>query len=464
MIQVKLHRGQKEIALDAHKYRIICAGRQWGKSVLSRMIVLKWASENQGIYWIVSPTYRQGKQNHWRQLLREVPRKWIVKQNEVELSITLQNGSVIELKGAENPDSLRGAKLNGLVVDEIASIRNWDWLWNEVLQATLLVNDAPAIFISTPRGFNHFYNLFNQGQGGHESYKSWRFTSYDNPFITKANIDEKKKELFEDTFAQEYLADFRTATGLAHKVWDRAIHLIDNFDIPDTWSYARGFDYGSAHPTASVRVAVDSEDNWFVDSCYKQSGRSISEHATTILSEDYGKGFVICYGDPSGAQWFTEFQQNNLNIQPANKEIGQAARSWVEYGVERINERLKPVPGRTVRLPDGRVINNAPCLFVLKRPATNVFVGEVELLKWKETSTGETLPSLDETDDPTGHFDLMAALRYLTVSFKKPADLPEDFNRETKDFSFGTNPNWSINHNGDWSVGTRESNQRLKGR
>ena len=77
-----------------------------------------------------SPNYKQSKMIHWRDYQNEIPKEWVDKKNEVELSFTLKNGSVIELKGAENPDSLSGVKLRGLVIDEIASIRNWEWIWS----------------------------------------------------------------------------------------------------------------------------------------------------------------------------------------------------------------------------------------------------------------------------------------------------------------------------------------------
>ena len=149
--QVKVSKWQYEVYKDEHRFRIVCSGRRSGKSVLSRLIVLDWATKQPGLYWIVSPTYKQSKQIHWREFQREIPFQWIAKKNEVDLSITLKNGSLIELKGAENPDALRGVKLRGLVIDEIASIRNWDWLWQEVLRATLTDYEAPAIFISTPK-------------------------------------------------------------------------------------------------------------------------------------------------------------------------------------------------------------------------------------------------------------------------------------------------------------------------
>ena len=228
MLIPKLHEGQYEVATDNHRFRVICAGRRWGKSVLAQLIVLKWATENVGTYWIVNPTYRQAKQIHWRHLINLVPREWVHKKNEVELSITLKNGSIIELKGAENPDALRGVKLHGLVIDEIASIRNWEWLWSEVLRPTLTDYAAPALFISTPKGYNHFYEIYKKGQED-GSYKSWRFTSYDNPYIKAEEIDHAKKELTEDTFQQEYMADFRKFTGLVYKEFQREVHVIEPF-------------------------------------------------------------------------------------------------------------------------------------------------------------------------------------------------------------------------------------------
>src|SRR4030042_614646 len=197
-MKVILSKWQDEVASDPHRFRVICAGRRSGKSVLARLTLLKWSLEHVVTYYLVSPTYRQAKSIHWVELRKEVPREWVAKTNETELSITLKNGSVIELKGAENPDALRGIKLRGLVIDEIASIRNWEWLWQEVLRPTLTDYEAPAIFISTPKGYNHFYELFQAGQQSTGDYRSWRFTSYDNPYIPKQEIDNAKKELTED--------------------------------------------------------------------------------------------------------------------------------------------------------------------------------------------------------------------------------------------------------------------------
>jgi hypothetical protein len=371
----------------------------------------------------VSPTYRQAKSIHWNEIRKLVPRGLVEKTNETELSITLKNGSVIELKGAENPDALRGVKLRGLVIDEIASIRNWDWLWQEVLRPTLTDHSAPAIFISTPKGFNHFHSLFEIGQHGGD-YKSWRFTSYDNPYIPKEEIDNAKKELTEDTFQQEYMADFRKYTGLVYKDFQREIHVIEPFGIPPGWFIFRGIDFGSTNPTAALWIAVDSDDNWFVYDEHYATGQTIDYHAGVINSKSNGRSIQTTYGDPSGAQWIQEFAQRGIYITPANKETGTSFNSWVRFGIEKISERLKLIPGRIVGIPyvqpqteSSRSLLGMPSLYIFSN-CINV-IREFETYRWKEKSVTQA-QDLNEPDVPEKANDhAMDALRYFAVSYKK---------------------------------------------
>ena len=442
MAQVKLHHTQFEVAQDNHRFRVICAGRRWGKSVLSQLVVLQWATKGIGTYWIVSPTYRQGKQIHWKGLQRIIPYDWVAKKNEVELSLTLKNGSVIELKGAENPDALRGVKLRGLVIDEIASIRNWDWLFSEVLRPTLTDYSAPALFISTPKGYNHFHRLFELGQQINDQYKSWRFTSYDNPYIPKGEIDNAKKELTEDTFQQEYMADFRKYTGLVYKEFQREIHIVEPFDIPDSWSIYRGFDFGSTNPTAVLFIACDSDDNWFIADEHYSTEQTIDFHAGVINSNKFSSRVSASYGDPSGAQWISEFAQRGIYITPANKEVGTNFNSWVRYGIEKVAERLKMVPGKFVSIPQKEAtqapIQGMPALYIFKTCENTI--REFETYRWKEKSVTQA-QDLNEPDVPEKANDhAMDALRYFAVSYKradKPYTIPKN-DISNKDWSLGS--------------------------
>jgi hypothetical protein len=351
---------------------------------------------------------------HWREIQNEIPREYIQKKNEVELSITLKNGSIIELKGAENPDALRGVKLRGLVIDEIASIRNWDWLWSEVLRPTLTDYSAPALFISTPKGFNHFYDLYNHGQQNEGDYRSWRFTSYDNPYISKEEIDNAKQELTEDTFQQEYMADFRKYTGLVYKEFSREIHVVEPFTIPDSWQIYRGVDFGSTNPTCCLWIAVDSDENLFVFDEHYQTGQTIDYHAGIINTKLPGRNIVATYGDPSGAQWIQEFASRGIYITPANKEVGTNFNTWVRYGIEKVAEKLKQIPGHMAAAVEGR----SASLYVFST-CTNL-IHEFETYRWKEKSVSQA-QDLNEPDVPEKANDhALDALRYFAVSYQKP--------------------------------------------
>jgi phage terminase large subunit len=365
---------------------------------------------------------------HWRDYQNEIPQEWVSKRNEVELSFTLKNGSVIELKGAENPDSLRGVKLRGLVIDEIASIRNWGWIWSEVLRPTLTDYSSPALFISTPKGFNHFYELFTEApRENPDTYRSWHFTSYDNPSISKQELDDAKKELTEDTFAQEYLADFRKYTGLVYKNFSREVHVIEPFDIPDNYQIYRGIDFGSTNPTACLFIAVDPDDNWFVVHEHYATGETIDYHAGLINTIPLSKRVSATYGDPSGAQWITEFAQRGIYITPANKEAGTGFNTWVRYGIEKVSGKLASLPGRVISKVPGR----SAALYIFS--GCTATISEFETYRWKEKSVSQA-QDLNEPDVPEKANDhALDALRYFAVSYQKPADdmdmLPDDTKR-----------------------------------
>jgi len=343
-LTIALTPAQLEVANDPHRYRIICAGRRFGKSTLARMLLLQMAMKQQGLYWIVSPTYTQSVQNHWREMLREFPQQLIAKKYEGR-SVTLINGSVIELKGADNPDALRGVKLRGLCVDEIASIRAWSWLWEEVLSATLLDNSAPAIFIGTPKGYNHFYDLFNLGQRQSGDYKSWRFTSYDNPTIKKEEIDKKKDDLLEDVFYQEYMADFRKYTGLVYKEFDRLIHVKDiSLDEFQPVYWIRGLDRGYTNPSAIPIIAVNKEGDFYqTHELYKVGMTNTVLHDELLaLDETTGiKSYEYETMDSAAAGDILELNQFGHNFVGVEKQSGETNVNYVRYKIQRWATRLQ---------------------------------------------------------------------------------------------------------------------------
>jgi len=202
------------------KYYVCNIGRQWGKTMFATNQLLYWAINNPGsqIAW-VSPVYSQSKKV-FDELERATVRSGMFEFNRSELTVK-GCGSTIRFFSGERPDNIRGNTFDYLVIDEMAFTR--PELWREVLQATVLVKGKKVIFISTPKGKNHFYNLSLQ-HNYDDKYRYFHFGSYDNPMIDPNEIDAIKRSLPDHVFRQEYLAEFMdNSSGLFKNVKDNAI-------------------------------------------------------------------------------------------------------------------------------------------------------------------------------------------------------------------------------------------------
>ncbi len=326
-----LHTAQSLIAKDTHRFRVVNIGRRGGKTTLAilEMISKGYAQKNRKICYI-SPTYQQSRDIAWAELMN-ICKPIAVKVNETRLEITVSTQdsgtSLIMLRGWESVETLRGQKFDFLVIDEIASMRNW-WLnWNEVLRPTLTDTKGEALFISTPKGFNHFYDLYNF-QERDIDYKSFHFTSYDNPHLPKDELDKARKELPEDQFAQEYLADFRKSEGLVYKEFNRETSVYADHDIHPADALV-SIDWGYTNPTAIYKIIKDYDDNYWVTSEYYKTGKTTSEiieYAKTLLGNKY-------YPDPAEPDRIEEMRRANLNVREVSKDI--------EAGISSVRELLK---------------------------------------------------------------------------------------------------------------------------
>lgn len=189
---------------EPFKYYTLNIGRQFGKSMLGLNQMLYWAINDPGcnIAW-VSPVYKQSKKV-FADFEKYTQNSGLFHFNKSELTIEGM-GSKIQFFSGERPDNIRGNTFNYLIVDEMAFCRKE--LWDEVLSATVLVKGKKILFISTPKGKNHFHSLYMRSNYDNR-YKSFTFTSYQNPMIDAREIDERRESLPEYVFKQEYLAEF----------------------------------------------------------------------------------------------------------------------------------------------------------------------------------------------------------------------------------------------------------------
>jgi len=257
-----------------------------------------------------------------------------LKVNESRLELTLRTqysgSSLIALHGWESVENLRGTGNDFLVPDEVAMYRDFWASWHEVLRPTLTDTKGDALFLSTPKGFNHFYDLFNL-EALDSDYKSFHFTTYDNPYLPKEEIEKAKFELTEDRFAQEYLADFRKTEGLVFKEFNRGKHLYQELPIREI-EYIAGIDFGFTNPTAVVAIKKDYDNNYWVVGEWYKTKRTETQIAEYVAS----CGFNAVYPDPEAPSAIEVLNQKSVNVVEVIKN-----KDSVKTGINLIRELFK---------------------------------------------------------------------------------------------------------------------------
>ncbi len=224
-----LHDAQMSIFSSPARFKIVAAGRRFGKSYLSAVTLLIEALKEVNEYgykldptkvvYYVAPTFQQAKDIMWKLLIKlgglAENGGVIASKNETTSSLKLVNGREIHLKGSDRPETLLGVGLSYVVMDEYASMR--PNVWEEILSPTLADVKGGALFIGSPRGKNHFFKLFMEARKeeaeGHKEWAAFTFKSIDNPYLSEDEIKSQKRRLSKAAFKQEFEASFSTAGG-----------------------------------------------------------------------------------------------------------------------------------------------------------------------------------------------------------------------------------------------------------
>ena len=157
----------------------------------------------------IAPFLRQAKAIAWARLKQKIEplrRTSVIDINEGELSVRFKhNGAIIRLFGGDNPDALRGMRLDGCVIDEVAQIKNE--LWSDIVQPALSDRLGWSLFIGTPQGINLFSELYYKAVN-EEGWTASRYTVFDTDSLHPDEVTRLKRDMSETSFAREYLCDF----------------------------------------------------------------------------------------------------------------------------------------------------------------------------------------------------------------------------------------------------------------
>lgn len=293
-----LSNAQDIVAKSTARWRVVIAGRRFGKTHLSIRELCYHAKEPNKECWYVAPSYKMAKQIVWRKLKNKLQDlNWVSKANETELSLYLKNGSTISLKGADNYDSLRGVGLDFIVLDEFADID--PEAWYETLRPTLSDKQGRALFIGTPKGIGNWaYEIYQNTQDDPDSWASFTYTTLDGGNVPPEEVEQARKDLDERTFRQEYMATFETFAGRIYYGFDRAQNVRAwTKPIPDVVYIGMDF---NIDPMSAVIAVREGDSLYVIDEIRLFS--SNTQEAVAEIKSRYRSSKIFVYPDPAGHQ------------------------------------------------------------------------------------------------------------------------------------------------------------------
>lgn len=399
---MELTSAQDEIAADIHRFRVVVCGRKFGKTTLeSEEIKGKALSKDNQRILYVAPTLGDARRLMWDRLRNEL-RPAIERENDtrLELKIKTQQGgfSDVFLGSWELVDNYRGDEFDFILFDEVQDYRAFWTGWQEAMRPTLTPRQGSALFTGTAKGFNHLYDLYNI-QYRDDDFTSFHFSTYDNPFIPVEEIEKAKKELPDDRFAQEYLAEFRKSEGLVFKEFNREQHLFSEelFGWSESLS---GVDFGYTNPTAVMDVKVK-------DGVYYVTSEMYKTHLTDEETAEYvaAKRFNKVYPDPAQPQAIEVMKRKGVNVRDVSK-----GKDSIQAGIDQMRELFK----------SNRLFIHTSCVNL---------IAELETYSYADKS-----PYRNATENPIDEYNhAIDALRYVVMSHtvSKPIRRPARFTDRT---------------------------------
>ena len=334
-IKYTLHQpNQWQVFNDNARFVVLVAGRRFGKTTLAlvKLITAAFSKENTRS-WYISPSYRQSEMIAWKMLQDMLPPEVIVKKDETRLEMTLIGNREIALKGADNAESLKGAGLHFVVLDEYAQFKFN--VWQKIIRPMLTDTLGKALFIGTPEGKNSLWELWLKGQRKEDGFSSYQFKTIDNPFIDPKEIEEAKKQLSERYFKQEYEASFEDYVGLIWPEFNQS-HIIEPFYIDKIFMRMGIIDPAISGTSACLKAMLDEDGKVIIYEEYYEQNKRVSE-VCEVIKDDLR--WII---DPSSAakniqregklySLYDEYADNGIYAETGENDVDAGINRVAEY-------------------------------------------------------------------------------------------------------------------------------------
>ena len=298
-LDLTLRPAQGEVFSASNRFRVLVAGRRFGKSYLACIELLKAALERPGeTYFYCAPTYRMAKDIAWKTLKKIIPNSLVRSKNETELRMELVNDSTIELKGTENAAALRGRSLSGVVLDEAAFMEAE--VWFEVLRPALADKQGWALFISTPEGTaSWFYDLWCYvDEDATGDWKRWCFTTIQGGNVPTEEVEAARAQLDPRTFRQEFEASFENLSGLVAISFNDANIDKEVRDLP-ILPLLLGVDF-NVDPMSGICAVKKGDELWVFDEIIMTGGATTWDFAEEVINRYGVERRIVACPDPTG--------------------------------------------------------------------------------------------------------------------------------------------------------------------
>ena len=356
---MKLTKAQQIISDDVARFRVVVAGRRFGKTFLAINELAKYARYPDQKCLYIATTYRQAKGVIWEDLLQLLYEKnWVRKVNISDLTVTLVNNSTISLRSSDNSPALRGTKWNFIALDEYASMDSNTW--TSILRPTLSDTEGHALFIGTPFGRNHFWELYNNASVLGD-WSSHQFTTEQGGNVAPEEIEASKRDLDERTFNQEFNATFEDNKGTIAYAYDKD-NLRPSPQLSPSNALHIGMDFNTDNFAACVMLQ-NSDTLHVIDEFMLQN--SSTHDMCKEIQQRYGKRMIFVYPDASGNQRKTS--ANGMTDHLILHNAGFIVRNpksnpAVKDAITAVNSRLRSTTGEIKLYIDPKCKHTIDCL------------------------------------------------------------------------------------------------------
>lgn len=363
----------RETMAHPARFKVATRGRRSGKSREAAIWLHAGEIPADALLWYVAPYRKQAKQIMWP-LLKKLARGYGLGSraiSESELRVTWPNGSATQLHGADNPDGMVGVGLYRVVCDEYALWSKPD-TWEGIIRPMLTQSKGQGLFVSTPRGYNHHYDLHMRGQDPNDAdWMSWHSRTCDSPFVDPAEVEAARADMDPWLYRQEYEASFENSGNRAAYMFDRATHVVEP-NVPPCRLVA-GLDF-NVEPMVCEIVDIRPDGTvHYVDELVI-GNNAYTEVMAKLIRERYPMVRDI-YPDPSGAARGTQARNTDHAIlrdsgfvvhchsaAPAQQDRLNAFNRMLMDGTGKVRARISPRCKllikdceRAQRLPDGGI-------------------------------------------------------------------------------------------------------------